>query len=208
MNTEKLLNKTIKQWHFFIPLLLQTALILATPAQSFYIYTTGKTVILQTQPVDPYDLLRGYSQTLSYDVSQISNLSKLEGWETIKDKATVYSEDNIYLQDNLIVYVTLEAPNDNNSKPPLPWKPLAVSLTHPQEVKPNQIILTGVTNYSTVIYGLETYYFPESQREEINNKINTLQSQNNQNFVVEIKVDKQGKAVPVSLWIEDENYRF
>ncbi len=208
MNPEKSTNKKNKQWHFFIPLLLQTILIIAVPAQSFYTYSTGKTVILQTQPIDPYELLRGYSQTLSYNISQVDDLTKLEGWQELKNKAKSYNNTNYYLPNNMTIYVTLKAPNNPNQKPPLPWQPLAVSLTYPKDLKPDQIVLKGVSQYSMIIYGLETYYFPESKREEINQKINTIQAQDRQKFVVEIKVDPQGNAVPISLWIEDQNYRF
>ncbi|HAA32846.1 MAG TPA: membrane-anchored protein, partial [Cyanobacteria bacterium UBA8553] len=64
-------------WRFWVPLLFQTILILAVPAQALYTQLTGKTVILQTVPVDPYELLRGYSQTLRYDISRQDNLRKL-----------------------------------------------------------------------------------------------------------------------------------
>lgn len=205
MNTEKSTNKKVNQWRFFIPLLLQTAFIIAIPAHSFYTYSTGKTVILQTQPIDPYELLRGYSQTLSYNISQTSDLSKLNGWQELYNQLNGYND--YYFTENRTIYVTLKSPN-NNQKPPLPWQPIAVSLTYPQDLKPDQIVLKGIIQYSRVTYGLETYYFPESKREEINQKINTIQAQDRQKFVVEIKVDPQGNAVPVSLWVGEENYRF
>ena len=66
-------------WRFAVPLLLQIGLVLVPPAQSVYTHITGKTVILQTIPVDPYDPLRGYSQTLSYDISRLETLKKLPG---------------------------------------------------------------------------------------------------------------------------------
>ena len=69
--------RPISIWRFWAPLLFQTALILAVPAQAVYTQLTGKTVILQTIPVDPYELLRGYSQTLRYDISIQDNLRKL-----------------------------------------------------------------------------------------------------------------------------------
>ena len=72
-----------RRWRFWIPLILQTALIAAVPAQAVYTHLTGRTVVLKTVPVDPYDLLRGYSQTLAYDISQPNNLKSLPGWKTI-----------------------------------------------------------------------------------------------------------------------------
>jgi uncharacterized membrane-anchored protein len=58
-----------------------------------------------------------------------------------------------------------------------------------------------------IIYGLETYYMPEDQRVQINNEIAEAQRQP-QAFVVEIKVDRSGNSVPVSLWVRDRNYKF
>ena len=71
------------QWRFWLPLCLQIALILTVPIQSAYTLILGKTAILQTIPVDPYDLLRGYSQTLRYDISRPETLRSLPGWETL-----------------------------------------------------------------------------------------------------------------------------
>ena len=60
------------------------------------------------------------------------------------------------------------------------------------------------------MYGLETYYMPESQRNKINREIRELQqdSKGKRPFVVAIKVDRWGNSVPYSLWIGDNNYRF
>ena len=58
--------RPISIWRFWAPLLFQTVLILAVPAQAVYTQLTGKTVILKTIPEDTYELLRGYSQTMIY----------------------------------------------------------------------------------------------------------------------------------------------
>ncbi|NET14750.1 MAG: GDYXXLXY domain-containing protein, partial [Okeania sp. SIO1H6] len=42
-------------WRFILPLTVQLALILSIPAQAIYTTITGRTVVLQTVPVDPYD---------------------------------------------------------------------------------------------------------------------------------------------------------
>ncbi len=96
-------------------------------------------------------------------------------------------------------------------KPPAPWKAIKVTQDLPQDLPNNQVAIKGkVEKYRTVSYGLETYYMPESQREKINQEIRDLQgdSDGNRAFVVEIKVDRWGNAVPVSLWVGDNNYRF
>ena len=78
--------KRLPAWRLWVPLLLQIGLIAAVPATAVYTFMTGKTVVLQTAPVDPYDLLRGYYQVLSYDISDRTNLEKLPGWKDLPGK--------------------------------------------------------------------------------------------------------------------------
>ena len=207
MNT----NSTTKSaWRFWLPLALQTLIILAVPAQAIYTHLTGTTVILQTVPVDPYDILRGYYQTLNYDISRIENLKNLPGWDEV-----VTDEENEYLKSGVNLYVVLAAPETSAKSPdelPSPWKPVAISTEIPANLSANQVVLAGKSEYNFVNYGLEKYYLPEDQREDINNHIREVQTQSREQeqipFVVEIKVDNRGKAVPISLWVGEENYRF
>jgi uncharacterized membrane-anchored protein len=188
-------TSTLRGWRLWLPLGLQTLLMAAIPAQDAYTNLTGKTVILQTAPVDPYDLLRGYSQTLGYDISTPSNLSKLPGGDWFKQ------------QTSGAVYVVLQAP-PTAATPPKPWKPVRVSDRLPTSLPPNQIALKGELEGARVHYGLETYYMPEDQRDQLNEAISQASSQKARPFVVETKVDGTGHAVPVSLWVSDRNYRF
>jgi uncharacterized membrane-anchored protein len=193
-------QKKIPLVYFLIPFLLQLLIILVIPSKSFYTYQTGQDVVIQTQPVDPYDFLRGYSQTLSYDISNLENLRKLPG------------EKNLNKGDTF--YLTLQAPESSTQKPPLPWTAIAIDNSKPSNLPTNQIALKGIVgDYDMVIYGLETYYMPENQREKLNQEIQTINQNNEQNnerqsFVVEIKVDQFGNSIPVSLWIRDRNYQF
>jgi uncharacterized membrane-anchored protein len=186
--------------YFFIPFLLQLLIILVIPSKSFYTYKTGQNAVIQTRPVDPYDFLRGYSQTLSYDISNLDNLRKLPG------------EKNLNKGDTF--YLTLQAPKSLNQQPPLPWTAVAINNNKPSNLATNQIVLKGiVSNYDMVQYGLETYYMPENKRDKLNQEIQELSNQSNQNnetqpFVVEIKVDRFGNSIPVSLWFRDRNYQF
>jgi uncharacterized membrane-anchored protein len=189
-------EKKIPLVYFLIPFLLQLFIILVIPSKSFYTYQTGQNVVIQTQPVDPYDFLRGYSQTLSYDISNLDNLQKLPGEKKLNKGDTFY--------------LTLQAPESSNKKPPLPWTAIAINNSKPSNLATNQIALKGIVgNYDMVIYGLETYYMPENQREKLNQEIQTINQNNEtQSFVVEIKVDHFGNSIPVSLWIRDRNYQF
>ncbi|MGK7878272.1 MAG: GDYXXLXY domain-containing protein [Xenococcaceae cyanobacterium] len=198
-------------WRFLVPLIFQAALILAVPAQAIYTHFSGRTVILQTIPVDPYDLLRGYSQTLRYDISRVYNLKNLPGWDTLVKQ--VRGEKGKSLPAGTRFYVILEAPTSSTSEgePPQAWKPVAVSRDRPLDLSPNQVALQGKkSNYTWIDYGLETYYMPEDQRNDINAHISQTLGWSGQErpFVVEVKVDSQGKAAAVSLWVSDRNYRF
>ncbi len=199
---QSLIPERLPVWRLWVPLLLQTGLILAIPAQSFYTQITGKTVVLQTIATDPYDFLRGYSQTLNYDISRLETLRRLPGWNEL---AGGNSRD--YLAAGTKLYVILSAPA-TSSTPPQAWKPVRVRGDRPTSLAANQIAIQGKSNYNSVEYGVETYYMPESRRDEINQNIGQARNGRAQSVVVEVKVDNQGHAVPMSFWVSDRNYRF
>lgn len=183
-------------WRFLLPFGLQLAVILLVPARSAYTYNFGREVVIQTVPVDPYDLLRGYSQTLRYEISNIRNLKSLPGGDELSKRD--------------LFYVILEADTEENQTPALPWKAIAVARELPPNLPSDRVAVKGkMTQKRTASYGLETYYMPESKRNKINREIRDLQRNSRRRaFVVEIKVDRWGNSVPVSLWIGDRNYRF
>lgn len=195
-------QKTLPWWRLAVPLVLQTVLILAVPAQQVYTHVTGKTVILQTRPVDPYDIMRGYYQILSYEISDINLLKTLPGWSELENQANSDAKTQTF-------YVIMAAPdNPQTNTPPTPWQPIKIMGDRPQNLEANQVAIEGkYINQWEIIYGLETYYMPEDQRERINDRIWQAQ-RNDETFVVEIKVDSSGNATPVSLWVRDVNYRF
>ncbi|HEY9877028.1 MAG TPA: GDYXXLXY domain-containing protein [Leptolyngbyaceae cyanobacterium] len=192
------LHKQVPAWRFWTPLVIQMALLVSVPAQSAYTYATGQTVVLQTRPVDPYDFLRGYSQTLSYDVSDVSVLSKLPGGKVVFEAGPPPSS----------FYVVLQKPNSSADPRPTAWKPVSVSADRPTQLTADQVALRGqMTQSGQIRYGLESYYMPEDRRDELNQAIGQAQQQP-ESFVVEVKVDKRGYAVPISLWVKQQNYRF
>ncbi|MEH2254930.1 GDYXXLXY domain-containing protein [Nostoc sp.] len=204
-------KKPIALWQFVVPLLIQTAIILAVPAQSVYTLVTGKTAILQTLPVDPYDLLRGYSVTLNYQISRIDNLKKLPGWEDLVKQNPVPDKRGEPLVQGTNLYIILEE-QKSSSGIPQAWKPVRVSGQFPTSLAANQIALKGqYSAYNSITYGLETYYIPEDQRNDINNDISKARSikpGQPQPIVVEVKVNAQGKAIPINMWVRDRKYHF
>lgn len=202
-------NKTIKNWRFLLPFALQIGLILSVPAQAVYTHVTGETVVLQTAPVDPYDFLRGYYQVLSYDISSSDNLSKLPGWGEL-----VGGNSGGYLPQGKSIYVVLEKPaGEEKEGKPLAWKPVGVSGQLPEDLPEDRIAIKGRSNGWRIEYGLETYYMPEDRRNDVNSDIGEAQNEARGEdrqipFVVEVKVNSSGGAVPMSLWVRDRNYQF
>ncbi len=186
-----------------VPLFLQTLLIGSIAAQSIYTLATGTTVVLKTMPVDPYDLLRGYYQTLSYDISSFNTLNKLPGWKSLKRQ-----QGSTNLDRDRQVYVTLIKTNPN-SNPPQAWKPIAIDSQLPTNLSASKIAIRGVSNGNNIIYGLETYYMPEDRKDGVNEDINPDRSNGSRrNLLVEAKVDNRGLATPVGLWVGAKLYRF
>lgn len=214
--------KPIPFRRFWVPLLFQTALIVAVPTQAIYTHFTGKTITLQTAPVDPYELLRGYSQTMRYDISSQDNLRDLPGWEDLP-KQQPYGNEVTFLKPGTRFYVILEAPTLSllPGLPP-PWEPIALSAKRPSQLPEDQVALKGLAQRGLIEYGLETYYIPEDQRDQMNTDLravrqpNPTQPQQLPPIVMEIKVDPQGNALPISLWAQVgegsegqiRNYRF
>ncbi|MEB3337471.1 MAG: GDYXXLXY domain-containing protein [Leptolyngbyaceae bacterium] len=194
-------------WRFWVPLVGQIGLILAVPAQPMWTLVTGKTVVLQTVPVDPYDPMRGYSQTMSYTISRPENLKKLPGWKDVVASPT--RDQSSLLPVGKSVYVVLQAPSLPTAEPPQAWQPIRVSHNLPNSLPANQVAIKGKATDRLIEYGLETYYMPEDRRDEINQDISQAQSgQQPQSVVAEVKVSAQGHAVPVSFWVSDRHYHF
>jgi uncharacterized membrane-anchored protein len=186
-----------------VPLFLQLLLIGSISAQSIYTLATGTTVVLKTMPVDPYDLLRGYYQTLSYDISSFDTLKNLSGWDSLKRQP-----GSTNLDRDRQVYVTLVKTTPTTITPQA-WQPVAIGSQLPANLSAAKIAIRGVSNGNNVIYGLETYYMPEERKDSVNEDINAARSNGGRrNLLVEVKVDNRGIATPVSLWVSSKQYRF
>ncbi|MBD2101540.1 GDYXXLXY domain-containing protein [Leptolyngbya sp. FACHB-261] len=202
-------GRPLPGWRLWLPLAFQIVLVAAVPAQAIYTQLLGRAVILQTVPVDPYSLMQGYSVTLSYDISNLDTLKRLPGWQDIPKTANAMtsrgSPERVPGPETTF-YIILEAPPQTGTRtPPQAWKPVAIRSEQPKSLAANQVALKGQGNHWNVLYGLETYYIPEEVRFELNE---ALRLGSKQAPVVEIKVDKQGHAVPVRLWVKNREYRF
>ncbi len=189
---------------FAVPLFLQSLLVCSIAAQSIYALATGTTVVLKTVPVDPYDLLRGYYQILSYDISSFNTLKNLSGWQDLKR-----NKGSVNIPNNQQVYITLAKVKAANASSPQAWQPVAISNQIPTSLSADTIAIRGVSNGNSILYGLETYYMPEDRKDDVNKDVSAARaSGGKRNLLVEIKVDNRGVATPVGLWVGDKQYRF
>ena len=201
----------LPKWRFWLPLILQILLIISVPAGVVHTYMTGKTVFLQTAPVDPYNPILGYSQILSYDISRTETLKKLPGWQDIPKENIVESQGIKYGET---IYLILEAPSILATHPFYePWRPVAIRTTPPTNLPDDQIYLKGKSNFNRVEYGMETYYMPEDRVRDINQEFATEQGIAREQeklppIVVEARINDQGAGVPVSIWVRDRKYTF
>lgn len=184
-------TKRLPGWRLWLPLLIQVGLIAFVPAQDAYTYATGRLVTLKTMPVDPYDLLRGYSQTLGYEIGDFNRLRQLPGGDRFDRRIEG------------AFYIVLQQPSTNTT-PPAPWQAVRISSDRPTDLNANQIALRGRYDRGQITYGLERFYMPEDQRNQINEDFMKVRGQT----VTQAKVDDRGNAVLVNLWLRDRALQF
>jgi uncharacterized membrane-anchored protein len=206
--TEQKANKPLPIWRLIAPLLFQVGLILAVPVQAMYTDVTGKTVILQTTPVDANDVLRGSSLNLDYNISRPETLRRLPGWSAWLRKNSRRGREII---QGSTLYLILQERQSFDRNELQSWRPIRVSSNRPVYLSNNQVALKGNYQDGLVNYGLENYFIPDEQRREINNDLAQIQETRDgreQPILVRVKVDPQGNAVPMGLSIRNRNYRF
>lgn len=142
---------------------------------------TGKTVVLETVPIDPRDLLRGDYVILSYKIGQL-------------DLGTLESEKENYDYGE-IVYVGV-APEGKY------WKAVSVSSIKPAERNTVFIkgrITQGRSGRISVNYGIESYFVPEGEGREFEQ---ALRWGSKVKVVVEAAVGADGSALIKKVYLE------
>jgi uncharacterized membrane-anchored protein len=176
---------------FGVAILLQCALLIVMVADRMQILREGREVTLQTQPVDPRDLLRGDYVVLSYDISQLP-AGALAGQPTA--------------ERNPVVFVKL-APNANGL-----YEAVSVH-AEPATVAAPEILIRGRLAYSggacgsagrtfcdklTIKYGLESYFVPEGEGKTLE------QARNQQKLRIVAAVLPSGRAAIKRLLLDGE----
>jgi uncharacterized membrane-anchored protein len=181
-------NSLIARWRFWIPVALQLLIIALVPAPKAYTLATGKTVFLQTIPVDPYDILRGRYVTLNYEIANWETLEKLPGWEPEFER------------ERSEFYLILEGSSTSSTDP---WQVVAVSKVYPKNLDPDQIVLKASGgSWPGASLGIDQYYIPEDIGDRLEVDIRAHQAKTR----VEAKIDSFGHAAIVGVWVEDRSY--
>jgi uncharacterized membrane-anchored protein len=171
-------------WAFAAAVALQLAVLAAVPAPQVYTRLTGRTVILKTAPIDPYDVMSGYYVTLSYE---ISNPRRIAGGEAF-----------LKGENAAAVYVALREGADGV------WEAESVHDAWP-DVPPDRVIIKGRgLHYSLIEYGIERFFIPETAREAVEKDLRA----NREAARVEVKVDSFGRAALLRLLIGDRVYDY
>jgi len=122
------------------------------------ILRNGHEVLLEVQPVDPRDLLRGDYVRLGYNISNLPASLFGEAGMTVEPQA---------LADGLVVFVRLRAGDDGI------WRPVSAAYGAPPAAaaQAGEVDMRGVAGYwpgptarrISVAYGIERFYLPEGE---------------------------------------------
>lgn len=176
---------------FGVAVLIQCALLVLMVADRMQILRDGTEVTLQTQPVDPRDLLRGDYVVLRYDISQLP-AGALAGQPADAR--------------NPVVFVKL-APNASGLYAPVSVHAEPVAVTAPEVLIRGRVANHGGSCGSgrrtfcdklTIKYGLESYFVPEGEGRKLE------QARNQQKLRVVAAVLPSGRAAVKRLLLDGE----
>jgi len=138
-----------------------------------HIIRTGKTILLETVPVDPRDFLRGDYVILRYKISTI-------------DLQQIQNEKTYYRQGEKI-YVKLQPVGRF-------WEATAIQTKRPVSDKGVYLkvrVKYCYNNKLELIYGIESYFVPEGEGKDIEKSMRG----NKSSAEVEVLVDRSGNAL-------------
>lgn len=173
------MSKRISLIAFVAAVVFQLLILVAVPARKVVTLSTGKTVVLKVQPVDPYNMLSGYYNTFNFDIANVNAFPN----------AQVFPNDSW-------VYAIVQRSDDGV------WTPALLVPDLPANLPENRTALLGQIKYGRIKYGIEELYMPEAQRYTVGEDLRL----NPDKARVEVKVDKNGHAALVRLKIEDRIY--
>jgi uncharacterized membrane-anchored protein len=174
---------------FSLAVLAQVALLLVSPVEKWSVRQTGRVITIETKPVDPYNIFRGYYMVLSYVASEPPGFRY---------------ED---FSKNQRVYTLLK--KDQNGI----WQPLSVSRNCPENLPENQAVIRGriVSQWRGPIrYGIEEFYMPEAVRHQMETEAQNARRQAGapSRILADVAVDERGRSSLLRLHIGDKTYEY
>ncbi|MBV2142900.1 GDYXXLXY domain-containing protein [Falsochrobactrum sp. TDYN1] len=160
--------------------MLQTGILYAGIEKRATVLRSGHEVVLQTEPVDPRDLMRGDYVNLRYEISAVSRRD-IQGQPA---------------QGARSVYVVLKA-GENGV-----WHFSRASFAPFDDLASGEVQIRGDTTYPIsdvpnaaihLRYGIERYYVPEGEGRAIENSQRALK------ITAVVAIDEAGKAVMKAL---------
>jgi len=139
--------------------LVQTAALAKIVVDRQRLLTTGREIIVKTEPVDPRDLFRGDYVVLGYGLNPIDSTK-------LKDPSSL---DNV--AKGAVAYVTIAEEAGHV------WRPVRVTGSYPESVGANEAVIKGIAEHRwtspataagapqgttlSMRYGIESYFVPE-----------------------------------------------
>jgi uncharacterized membrane-anchored protein len=137
-----------KKTQVCLVLLLQIIVLASFQAKYAQVVKAGRTIMLEANPVDPFDFFRGNYQALSFPEGRLADVR-------------VRFHDLVHTSKNSIVYVVFQADGKL-------WKATDVYETKPVSTL-HSIIMKGRVDYYAggylnIHYGIEQYFFCEGKQ--------------------------------------------
>ena len=170
------------KWYigFIVAVVIQLLLLGAVSAQRIIPIYAGRTVILKIEPVDPYDIFKGYYLQLDYEISRLDSLKQS------------------HLPSKGRVYVVLEEAKDGA------WHAISVHAQRPATLPDGAVMIKARKEYSRFNYGLESFYVPETERSRIESELR----RNISDAYAEAAVGPFGNATLLRLRLKDKLYEY
>ena len=183
----KLWERVPKAVLFIVAILIQCVLLVLMVVDRVQILREGREVTLQTQPVDPRDLLRGDYVVLRYDISQLA-AGALAGKPAAERDA--------------VVFVKI-APNASGLYEAVSVHAEPVAVTAPEALIRGRVAYSCGSGRTfcdrlTIKYGLESYFVPEGEGKKLE------QARNQQKLRVVAAVLPSGRAAIKRLLLDGE----
>lgn len=170
---------------FYLAVAAQALFLLAMVGIHLFTLQTGERILLKTVPVDPRDLFRGDYVRLNYEISELDAKKLAPAGASFKRGDAVW----VLLQRGERY-----------------WQAVRVS-TEPPTAGPGQVAVRARVRYYVVAlgvsYGIETFFVPEGQGRELENRVGRPVD-----LDVEVAVDRFGNAAIARVLLNGKEVKF